>query len=141
MATDPEPPTDIQSRYREVDDYSLVVETLRAYREELDEYILADRELLSSATPEPRTEQEPETEGQEDEEQGESTRGLSPATIPGRGLPRDREYVQGRLLGDRPTTASEETVMKDHGWVQYDHGNNKHYEVQYADEGARDTYH
>src|ERR1700682_620155 len=78
MATDPEPPTDIQSRYREVDDYSLVVKTLCAYREELDEYILADRNLLSSATPEPQPQQESEAERQEDEEQGESTRGLSP---------------------------------------------------------------
>jgi len=145
MATNEGPLGSLEEAEREADDYGSVVGALRAYREELIDYIPADEYLIGQAHPAPEDLPRPSPSQEDTALQSRSpTPSNTAAAVLLQQLSHSGHFGgypggHGRDLGEGPN--DQDAEMRRNGWVEYDHSNPLHHEIQYADPLADDTYH
>jgi len=145
MATNEGPLKSLDEAECEVDSYGAVVGALHAYRVELVNYVPDDKYLIGQAHPEPRNlprrspSQEDKVLQQSSPMPSDTTTAILLQRLSNPGHSESHPGSHGRNLGEGPDDKDEE--MRRNGWVEYDHSNPLHHEVQYADPMVDDTYH
>ena len=145
MATNEGPLGSLEAAEHKTDNYGSVVGALHAYCTELVNYVPNDEYLIGQAHPAPEDlprrslSQEDEVLQPSSPTPSDTATAILLQRISNPGHLGSHPGSHGQNLGEG--LDAEDEKMRRNGWIEYDHSNPLHHEVQYTNQMADDTYH